>query len=119
MENCLFCQIAQGKQKAEVVHENAHLIAFKDINPKAKIHFLIVPKKHFTSVNELEDKDREIIGEIILAAKDLAKKFGIAQSGYRLVFNIGRGAGQVVDHLHLHLLGGGFLNHGQPGFTDK
>jgi histidine triad (HIT) family protein len=117
--DCIFCQIVQGKQKADVVYGNDKLIAFKDINPKANVHLLVVSKKHITSVNELENKDKGTVGEMVLAAKSLAKEFGIDQSGYRLVFNVGRGGGQIVDHLHLHLLGGGFLNNGQPGFTDN
>jgi len=117
--SCIFCQIAEHQQKTELVYENDRLIAFKDINPKARVHLLIVFKKHVASVNELGKKDEKIVGEMVLTARNLAKEFGVDESGYRLIFNVGRGGGQEVDHLHLHLLGGGWLNNGQPGFTDK
>lgn len=119
MENCIFCQIVKGDKKDDIVYENEHLVVFKDINPKAKVHLLIVSKKHIVSINKLEDKDKELIGEMVFAAKKMAKEFGVGQSGYRLIFNIGQGGGQIIDHLHLHLLGGDFLNNGQPGFTDN
>ena len=97
--SCIFCQIAEHKQKAEIVYEDDRIIAFKDINPKANIHLLIVYKKHIVSINELKEGDKELVGEMILTAKNLAKKSGMAKSGYRLVFNVGRGGGQIVDHL--------------------
>ncbi len=105
--DCLFCQIANHKQKADIVYENEELIVFKDINPEALIHLLIVPKKHIKSINELVGKDKDLVSQIIFLAKELAKKHGIAEKGYRLTFNVGRGGGQLIDHLHLHLMGGG------------
>ena len=105
--SCLFCQFAQGQKKTEVVYENEELIVFKDINPKALVHLLIVPKKHIKSINELVEKDKDLVSQIIFLAKELAKKQGIAEKGYRLTFNVGRGGGQLIDHLHLHLMGGG------------
>lgn len=105
--DCLFCQVARHQQKADVVYENEELIVFKDINPKALVHLLIVPKKHIKSINELVEKDKDLVSQIIFLAKELAKKQGIAEKGYRLTFNVGRGGGQLIDHLHLHLTGGG------------
>jgi len=107
---CIFCEIAHHRQKAEIVYENERIIVFKDINPKAPVHLLLVPKKHIESINHLEEEDKELISEIIFLAKDLAEQEKIAKSGYRLVFNVGRGGGQIIDHLHLHLIGGGKLN---------
>lgn len=104
---CIFCQIVDHEQPADVVYEDKEVIVFKDINPKTKIHLLLVPKKHLESINHLQEQDRGLIAKIILLAKDLAKKHGLAESGYRLVFNVGRGGGQLIDHLHLHLMGGG------------
>jgi len=104
---CIFCQIAKGQQEADVVFENDQIIVFKDINPKTSVHLLIVPKKHIKSINELEDQDKDLIAQMIFLAKELAVKNKIAKSGYRLTFNVGRGGGQIVDHLHLHLMGGG------------
>ncbi len=107
---CLFCKIAQNQQKADFVYQDDKLAAFKDINPKAPVHLLIVPKKHIKSINHLQEEDREIISEMIFRAKKLAQEQNIAESGYRLIFNVGRGGGQIIDHLHLHLLGGGKIN---------
>lgn len=104
--NCIFCQIAKKELPATIIYEDENLIAFKDINPIAPIHYLIIPKKHIASVNHLEPQDKELMGELFLAAKTIAKKEGIADNGYRLVFNVGKDSGQMVDHLHLHLLGG-------------
>ena len=104
---CLFCQIANHQQKADIVYENEELIVFKDINPKTLVHLLIVPKKHIKSINELIEKDKDLVSQMIFLAKDLAQRQGIAEKGYRLTFNVGRGGGQLIDHLHLHLMGGG------------
>ena len=104
---CIFCQIVKGQQEADLVFENDQIIVFKDINPKALVHLLIVPKKHIKSINELEEQDKDLIAQMILLAKEMAIKHKIAKSGYRLTFYVGRGGGQTVDHLHLHLMGGG------------
>jgi len=104
--NCIFCQIAKKDLPAAIIYEDEKVIAFKDINPIAPIHYLIIPKKHIASVNRLEAQDKELVGEMFLAAKKIAKDQGIADNGYRLVFNVGKDSGQMVDHLHLHLLGG-------------
>jgi histidine triad (HIT) family protein len=104
--NCIFCQIAKKDLPATIIYEDGNVVAFKDINPIAPVHYLIIPKKHIASINHLEPQDKELIGELFLAAKKIANKEGIADNGYRLVFNVGKDSGQMVDHLHLHLLGG-------------
>lgn len=103
MSDCVFCKIAKKENQAEIVFENEEFIVFKDINPKARIHLLIVPKKHIHSVARIDDSDKELIGALILLARDIAKKENL--SGYKLLFNVGRDGGQVIDHIHLHLLG--------------
>ena len=102
--SCIFCQIVNKRASADIVYENDTFLAFKDIQPKARLHFLIVPKKHIPSVNHLEDKDKNLIGQLVLTAKKIAKNKKIA--GYKLLLNVGRQGGQIVDHLHLHLLAG-------------
>ncbi|WP_139904065.1 histidine triad nucleotide-binding protein [Clostridium thermarum] len=106
MEGCIFCKIASGEIPAEKVFESANVLAFKDINPGAPVHILIIPKKHIASVNDIEDQDVNIIGEIFIAAKKIASSLGVAEDGYRVVTNCGENAGQTVRHLHYHLLGG-------------
>lgn len=106
---CIFCQIANHQQKAEIIFENEQIIVFKDINPKKRIHFLIVPKKHIDSVNQLKEEDRQLVSQMIFLARDLARENEI-EDGYNLLFNVGRKGGQLVDHLHLHLMGGGEIN---------
>ena len=103
---CLFCKIAKGEVPSDIVYEDDKIIAFKDIHPKAPVHILILPKKHIPSVNQLEPEDKELVGESILVAQKIAKEQGVAKSGYRLSFNIGKDAGQTIEHLHLHLMGG-------------
>ncbi len=105
-QNCLFCQIAKKEIKSKIVAKDEKIIAFKDIHPVAPIHILIVPKKHIPSIAALKKEDLELVSEMIWLAKGLAEKLGIAQSGYKLMFNSGSDAGQVVDHIHLHLVGG-------------
>lgn len=107
---CLFCKIVKHQQKTEIVFENNDLIVFKDINPKAPVHLLIVPKKHISSINQLTDQDKDLVSQMIFVARELAQQKGIAEKGYRLTFNVGREGGQLIDHLHLHLLGGAKLS---------
>ena len=103
---CLFCRIAAGEIPAELVHSDQDLVAFRDINPQAPTHILIIPRKHIASVSDLSPEDAEIMGKLFLAAKDLARGEGIEDGGYRMVVNAGSDAGQTVFHIHLHLLGG-------------
>lgn len=105
-KDCRFCQISSGKSSTEFLFENDTLVVFKDINPAAPVHLLIVPKKHIRSVNDLTEADRPILAEMIMVARDMAKKHDIAKSGYRLFYNVERGGGQVIFHLHLHLIAG-------------
>jgi histidine triad (HIT) family protein len=105
-EECLFCRIAKGQTDTRFLMQNETLAVFKDINPHAPVHLLIVPKKHIRSINDLTDDDRAILGEMIMAGKEMARSEGIDKSGYKLLFNVEKGGGQMVFHLHLHLLGG-------------
>lgn len=100
--DCIFCKIISGEIPSEKILEDENLIAFKDINPKARVHILIVPKKHIESVNHLEEIDKDLVGEIFLAAQKIAKEQNLA--GYKLVVNVGKEGGQIVEHLHIHLL---------------
>lgn len=102
--DCIFCKIGKGEISSDVVYEDADVKVFKDIHPKAPVHLLIVPKEHIESIAHLEANHSDIVAKIIYRAKDAAKKVGL--KGYKLVFNVGREGGQLVDHLHLHLLGG-------------
>ena len=106
MSSCLFCGIIEGKVKGNIVHQDGSIVAFKDVNPKAPVHILIVPRKHIASLLELEPEDRELIGEVFTVASKLARDNGIAKDGFRVVANCGPNAGQSVLHIHFHLLGG-------------
>lgn len=109
MDECIFCKIAQKQSPAELEYEDDEIVTFPDINPKAPVHLLIVPKKHISSITELTEADAPLVGKMILVAKQLAVEKGISEDGYRLVMNAGKHSGQVVDHIHLHLLGGKIL----------
>lgn len=106
MSECIFCNIVNGKTDTEILYENEHLSVFKDINPHAPVHLLLVPKKHIRSINNIDSSDSDVIAALIYAGKHMAKEMGIAESGYRLSFNVERGGGQMIFHLHLHLFGG-------------
>ena len=103
---CLFCQIASGKTSTEFVFENDTIVVFRDINPAAPVHLLIVPRKHIRSINDLTPADQPILSEMIMVARDMAAKHGVDKSGYRLFINVERGGGQVIFHLHMHLIAG-------------
>ena len=102
MEECIFCKIVNKELPGEIFYEDKKVAAFKDIHPLAPFHLLIVPKKHISSVDHLEEKDKLLMGELILAAQKIARKKKL--KGYKLQINVGKLAGQIVDHLHLHLL---------------
>lgn len=104
--DCIFCSIIQGQIPSEKVFEDDKVLAFKDINPEAPVHIVIIPKKHISSINDLEYNDNELIGHIYNVAKKIAADLGISESGYRIVTNCGNDAGQSVLHIHFHLLGG-------------
>ena len=105
-KDCIFCQIARGQTETELLYQSDTLVVFKDINPHAPVHLLLVPKKHIRSVNDLAPADNDILAEMITTAKQMAKKEKIDISGYKLLFNVEKGGGQVIFHLHLHLMGG-------------
>lgn len=104
MKNCIFCKIANKEIPADIIYEDDTVLAFKDIKPSAPFHYLIVPKQHIDSIARLEENHKEDLAAIIYGAKEVAKNLGL--KGYKLVFNVGREGGQLIDHLHLHLLGG-------------
>jgi histidine triad (HIT) family protein len=106
MPDCLFCQIRDGRLPAEIVHRDDLAVAFRDINPQAPLHLLVIPREHIPTLNDLRPEHRELIGHLHLVAGELARGAGYGETGYRVVFNCNRGAGQSVYHLHLHVLGG-------------
>lgn len=106
MKDCIFCKIVAGEIPAVKVWENDSVLVFKDINPKAPIHDLIIPKKHISDLNLAKKEDKELLGGMMLATARAAKIEGIADKGYRLIANVGKEGGQIVPHLHFHLLGG-------------
>ena len=106
MADCLFCKMVNGEIAPDKVYENDAVLAFKDINPQAPVHVLVIPKKHIATMNDLEPGHDVLVGEMYLTAKKVAEKLGVAQSGYRTVMNCNEDGGQSVFHLHLHMLGG-------------
>jgi histidine triad (HIT) family protein len=104
--SCLFCQIVEGKIPAKMVLEEDDVVAFHDIDPQAPTHILVVPRRHIASITDLAPGDDALIGRLVRKARDLARKHGLAQRGFRLVFNAGDDAGYTVHHIHLHLVGG-------------
>lgn len=104
--DCLFCKVLAGDIPADIIFESDHVLAFRDINPQAPTHTLIIPRKHVATINDLEEGDEALVGKLFLAAQKIAADEGIADSGYRVVMNCNEAAGQTVFHLHLHLLGG-------------
>ncbi len=105
-EDCLFCQILAGDIAADIIYESDDVVAFRDINPQAPTHVLIVPRQHIATINDLTDEDRDTVGKLFMAAQAIAKDESVADDGYRTVMNCNAGAGQSVFHIHLHLLGG-------------
>jgi histidine triad (HIT) family protein len=106
---CLFCKIVLREIPADVVLENEHVLAFRDVNPVAPSHALVIPKKHIVSMTHATREDAALLAEVLLAGPVVAEKLGIAEGGYRLVFNNGKDAGQSVFHMHMHVLGGRFM----------
>ena len=104
-EGCLFCKIVAGDIPADIIHESETVLAFRDITPQAPTHVLVIPRRHIATINDLEPGDREVVGDLYLAAKAVAAAEGLAEPGYRVVMNCNEGAGQSVFHIHLHLLG--------------
>lgn len=106
MSDCLFCRIAAGDVPAGIVYQDADLVAFADIDPQAPAHVLVIPRAHITAIDEAGEEHRDLLGRLLLAAAEVARRTGVAESGYRTVINTGRDANQSVPHLHLHVLGG-------------
>ncbi len=105
--SCIFCEIIARRQPADVVHEDDEILVFKDINPTAPIHVLLVPRAHVATVNDIDEAQHtELMGRLFVVAKQLAAWWGIVEQGYRLQVNVGRGGGQIVDHVHMHLVSG-------------
>ena len=114
MSDCLFCKMASGEIQPDLVYENDEVLAFRDINPLAPTHVLVIPRRHISTLNDLTEADAALVGKMFLAAKEVARLEGIAEPGYRTVMNCNAQAGQTVFHLHLHVLGGRAM-HWPPG----
>jgi len=106
MSDCLFCKMVKGEIPPDIVYEDNDVLAFRDINPQSPTHVLVIPKRHISTINDLESDDAELVGKLYLAAKKVAEKDGIAEAGFRTVMNCNESAGQTVLHIHLHVLGG-------------
>ncbi|MFD1952629.1 histidine triad nucleotide-binding protein [Paenibacillus thailandensis] len=106
MSNCIFCQIIEGTIPSQKVYETDTVLAFRDIQPAAPVHILIIPKKHIPTMNDVGPEDDQTMADLFAAARQIAKEEGVAESGYRLINNVNKDSGQVVFHLHFHLLGG-------------
>jgi histidine triad (HIT) family protein len=107
---CLFCRIVEGAIPADIVFQDDQALAFRDINPQAPVHILIIPKRHVPSLHDSVQEDRDLLARLLFLCKEIAQRHGLAESGYRVVTNIGRDAGQTVSHMHLHVLGGRHLS---------
>jgi len=105
MENCLFCKIVNKQINSEIIYENDDVLVFKDINPKAPVHLLLIPKEHVSSIMEIEELGDKQVNEIFRIIAKIAKDMGLDKDGFRVVVNTGASAGQSVDHLHFHILG--------------
>lgn len=105
-DDCLFCKIANHELPSDMLYEDEEYVVFKDIHPQAPVHLLIVPKTHIRSVNDIEPEHTELVGGLFTLAAKMALEQGINQSGYKLLFNVEKGGGQEIFHLHLHLFGG-------------
>ena len=114
MSDCIFCKIVAGDIPANKLFENEQVVAFQDLNPQAPLHALVIPKKHISTINDIQTEDAELIGQMYLAAKQVVADAGLTEAGYRTVMNCNAAAGQTVFHIHLHVLGG--KNMGWPPF---
>jgi histidine triad (HIT) family protein len=110
--DCIFCKIIAGQIPSDVIYTDDKVVAFRDINPMAPVHLLIIPREHILSLNDVTEQQTTLVGHMVQVAKQLAKQQGIATKGYRVVINTGPQGGQVVQHLHMHLLGGRELTGG-------
>ena len=106
MNDCIFCNVIKGNVPTNFIYRDNEVVAFYDVNPKAPIHILVVPVKHFVSVSDAEENDGPLLGRMMLVIKKIVEKLGIAKSGYKIICNNGQASGQFVFHLHFHVLGG-------------
>ncbi len=106
MEECIFCKIVNKEIPAKVVYEDDRILAFDDINPQAPVHVLLIPKEHYTSLNDIPEERKDLLGHILFKARQVAQEKGVKESGYRIVLNTARDSGQDVFHIHFHVLGG-------------
>jgi histidine triad (HIT) family protein len=106
IDTCVFCRLAKGQLRADIVYEDEAVLGFKDIHPQAPVHVLVIPREHLTALWEVDASHTQILGRLLLAANDIADRMGVQQTGYRIVINTGTEAGQTVDHVHVHVLGG-------------
>jgi len=111
MEDCIFCKIVSGDMDADVVYQDEQVTAFRDIHPVAPTHILVIPNRHIPSTNEISEEDEQLMGHLLNVVKSIAEQEGIKESGYRLIVNTGPDANQVVQHLHLHIIGGQHMRH--------
>ena len=111
MHNCIFCRILEGDAPGEILFRDELVTAFRDINPAGPVHMLIVPNRHYASLNDMSSEDEALAGRMLIVARQLAEQEGIHESGYRLILNTGPDGGQVVHHVHLHLIGGQRMRH--------
>ena len=114
MTDCIFCKIASADIHAELVYQDEDVLAFRDLNPQAPVHVLVIPRKHIATINDIQVEDTDVIGKLYLAAKQVAQQEGMAEDGYRCVMNCNQHGGQAVYHIHLHVLGKRQL-HWPPG----
>jgi histidine triad (HIT) family protein len=106
MQSCLFCRIIRGEAQSQIVYQDDLVVAFQDIRPQAPVHVLVCPRKHIPTLNDVQPDDNALLAHLFEIVRQLAKQFGVHQSGYRTVFNVNAGAGQTIYHLHLHVIGG-------------
>lgn len=106
MENCIFCKIGKGQISSDIIYEDDKVIAFNDVNPQAPIHFLVIPKEHIESVNNIDNNNSNLVSHIYIIIARLAKELGIEEDGYRIINNCGEFGGQTVPHIHFHVLAG-------------
>ncbi len=106
MSDCIFCKIIKGDAPANFVYKDEEMVAFHDIRPSAPVHVLIVPVEHIETLNELEERHVNLVGKMISRAKEIARTLGISESGYKVFINVGSGGGQIIFHLHVHVMGG-------------
>lgn len=110
MTDCIFCRIAAGEIPANIVYQDEDVLAFRDLNPQAPVHVLIIPRRHIATLNDVAPEDVQLLGRLLLAAKMVAEQEGLAEAGYRTVVNCNADGGQTVFHVHVHLLGGRSMN---------